>query len=464
MRNSIILLLLCLFFQHNTVVFASQENISLDYAIPIGVGGYSATETYLSRTSTIAQSMQRHARPYTLIKGDVGERIMHDFLKGQGWTPLPTNLGTTARQGIDGIYIRYDAHGNPRHIMLAEAKFGTSQLGVTKDGVQATHDWNAPRMRNVAKNYEQASSSFRESTRHTIAKIHPPSNGTVSIIPLRDGKLVQVWRDPRIGIWMAYSEQPFSSKALADSLASHAQFLRGAAEGKITYRNILFRLAPSENSFVITTTNIDTGKTQTFNLPKQFLSGAQRHVLQAIEERIIAKTGMPQAEARKVATQVLKNAKSIQEALDKFAPVPRWSWQTAGVGALRSAGYGALLGLGLDALIQVAGTDKIDAERLGYTAILGATATGLSHLAGGYLNIVMATAGRNTLIARLPTGSAGFLAKALPSATVGLVATSIFAYGQYLLGHGSIETANRSMMIGGGASAGGHWLRQLSLT
>ena len=43
----------------------------------------------------------------------------------------------------------------------------------------------------------------------------------------------------------------------------------------------------------------------------------------------------------------------------------------------------------------------------------------------------------------------------IPGTAAALVANAIFAYGQYFLGNGTIEAANRSMMIGSSAIIGG---------
>lgn len=40
------------------------------------------------------------------------------------------------RQGIDGLYVKYNENGQPQKLMVAESKYGSSSLGLTKDGWQ----------------------------------------------------------------------------------------------------------------------------------------------------------------------------------------------------------------------------------------------------------------------------------------------------------------------------------------
>lgn len=51
---------------------------------------------------------------------------------------MVTDLDAPIHQGIDGVY--YNPNGNPKYI-VGEAKYNTSKLGTTADGLQMSTDW-----------------------------------------------------------------------------------------------------------------------------------------------------------------------------------------------------------------------------------------------------------------------------------------------------------------------------------
>lgn len=105
------------------------------------------------------------------FKRGFGEGVMDGVLNKAGqWVHIPPSY-----HGIDGLYIRLGE--NRVHILVAEAKYGTSQLGYTKHGRQMSPTW----------------------IRHNLAKV---------------------------------------SERIA---GPHGQVIRAAADGKISYRARLFR-------------------------------------------------------------------------------------------------------------------------------------------------------------------------------------------------------------------------------
>lgn len=79
-------------------------------------------------------------------KGVYGEHISDTYMRAQGHTKLndgglvtPPPPGGTARgNGIDGVW----KHGNPPpDYIITEAKYGSSQLGMTQDGKQMSDGW-----------------------------------------------------------------------------------------------------------------------------------------------------------------------------------------------------------------------------------------------------------------------------------------------------------------------------------
>ena len=75
-------------------------------------------------------------------KGNYGEMKMDVYFKSQGYERISldrvTDLNAPTHQGIDGVY--YKSNGHPPYI-IGEAKYGSSKLGSTKDGMQMSDTW-----------------------------------------------------------------------------------------------------------------------------------------------------------------------------------------------------------------------------------------------------------------------------------------------------------------------------------
>ena len=75
-------------------------------------------------------------------KGNYGEMKMDAYFEKQGYKRISldkvTDLDTPTHQGIDGVY--YKSNGHPPYI-IGEAKYGSSKLGSTKDGMQMSDTW-----------------------------------------------------------------------------------------------------------------------------------------------------------------------------------------------------------------------------------------------------------------------------------------------------------------------------------
>ena len=75
-------------------------------------------------------------------KGNYGEMKMDSYYKQLGYERISldqvTGLDDATHHGIDGVY--YNPNGNPPYI-IGEAKYGSSKLGMTKDGKQMSLNW-----------------------------------------------------------------------------------------------------------------------------------------------------------------------------------------------------------------------------------------------------------------------------------------------------------------------------------
>ena len=95
-------------------------------------------------TADIIESVENGNTPLknNMQKGNYGEMKMDAYYEGQGKTSISTDkvtdLNDATHHGIDGVY--YNPQKNPPYV-IAEAKYGSSKLGMTKDGKQMSDEW-----------------------------------------------------------------------------------------------------------------------------------------------------------------------------------------------------------------------------------------------------------------------------------------------------------------------------------
>jgi len=69
--------------------------------------------------------------------GAITERLMNRYFLSTKWTRVEGQVG---RAGLDGLYVKRE--GNViTDVLIAESKYNTSPLGMTKHGTQMSDDW-----------------------------------------------------------------------------------------------------------------------------------------------------------------------------------------------------------------------------------------------------------------------------------------------------------------------------------
>ena len=83
--------------------------------------------------------------------GLVNEKIMDKYFKKTGWTKIEGEVG---RNGVDGLYIKYDKNGNIKDVMLVEAKYNKSKINKTSDGAkQMSKEWSIKKIDKLIQKY-----------------------------------------------------------------------------------------------------------------------------------------------------------------------------------------------------------------------------------------------------------------------------------------------------------------------
>lgn len=84
------------------------------------------------------------------IVGKINESIMVKFFKSSGWERIEGEIG---RNGIDGLFVKRDKHGNIIDVLIAEAKYNKSQLTNTNCGKQMSKVWLLCKIQELQKEY-----------------------------------------------------------------------------------------------------------------------------------------------------------------------------------------------------------------------------------------------------------------------------------------------------------------------
>lgn len=416
------------------------------YPVSQGVmlGGTNALAMHRGYASNVAAAAMQGAGRYTLLKGEAGERAVSRLFAGT-WNSVNPNLGSTARQGIDGLFLRYNKNNHPQSLMVAEVKYGSSQLGMTKDGLQGSYRWSTARLERVAFRYSAAASAASEGQFRRANRL-PGVGTTTSPVRLPNGRDATVWRESRSKKWHVYSDKPFSNQDLAKGLRSHAQYFKGAADGKIDFRRVLYKVVADGDNFKISLYDIDTGKfRQSFSTSgmKQAERIAMRQsVLDAAAERLAKNNnGMSASEAQKAVNQVAK-AKSLEQVLRTFDPAkPKWSWRFAHNTSLKLGGIGGVVGGVFGAMEDYRRTGTIDYSKTGVDMAIG---FGINY-AGGQFGSWLNSTGVRT-IERAATGFGAKLQqqtvkKFAPAAVVAVTIIAI-SYKDCALGRISFREAS----------------------
>lgn len=334
-----------------------------------------------STLMTADEALMRSKLHATAMKGTVGEalaeRVYLDKVLapshsgGREWFSVAPRSGP---QGFDHIFIHTDAKGTPRQLMIAESKYGSSQLGFTKTGLQMGTSWCNSRLSALEKLY----SSFAESALTEQARMPLLTKNRLSL-RLPNKRTVNCWQERENGPWKAdcrAKEIPLVRRAAAN----YASFFRGAAAGKMTYRRRLFHVTPAGDDLLVEVRDLD--KSLSGRSPRHpaayeqvgsfSLKGANARTgisSPAVREEVAAKFakefGVDDATARNMAGRILRKNSPAQMA---NRTIPLWRRPTVQGGAL------ALLGGGLDIGAQVLTTGTVDWTRSGQMTLLSCAA------------------------------------------------------------------------------------------
>ena len=391
----------------------------------------------------------------TAIKGAFTENVMQRALisgafEATSWSSVtPHRIGN---QGIDGLFFRTDHNGNLRNLMVAEAKYGSSELGKTKTGLQMSRKWTSPRLQNTANNYEKLATKLqKDGAQYT--KLQPPKCAKTTNVPWKDGKTIQVWHE---GDKIVYNDPKVTPIELAQQAKRTALTLNAAASGKIEYRSTLVHVDVIDGKWVFEVQRLDPNTAMAIGKPSRIeFTQNMKSMTQQSMENVLVENGWSKEDAKAIAKKCIKDPEYFKQM--SYEPRMYWkiglSWQAVGVAAIAGA-IVFLLGIGLSCL----STGNVDWEIATSSALMtfGGTFAG-QYLGSQISSALIVTDIGKRLTSLLPLRALGYtrLAGSLGGFAGGLFTSALISYGLWLLGLCDIRTAHRSMVAGSVGTAGG---------
>ena len=375
--------------------------------------------------------------------------------------------------------MRFDRNGNPKGLLVGEAKFGTSRLGATADGKQMGPMWRASRLALTAQRYAAAASEFK--TGNFLRSSSPPSSAErCTNIPIGRNSEVTVWFDKRTNKWTLYTTDDVSGSEIARQLYKTSVYLQKAADGIIAHKARVFSVKViGRNLLEISSINADTGQIEggtervSFNdLPLDMQGRLKQNLVDAIAESMLRqskKNGirMEPEQAEKHAKAVVKQAEKenrVPKLIKKYSPRIGWSPRIGLRAAAWGGGGGAVLAGVFDLATQLYVTGTVDWERTGTMSLLGGASGASGAWIGAQLQYALMTETSQRFLSesaariagmQLSSGTLHSISQIAGGLGGGVVASAIFSYGSYFLGYSDLRTANRAMIEGTAGTAVG---------
>lgn len=442
----------------------SADNSSKEALKTLGVAYSGAAGTALAKADVaLCGSMITPAH----LKGDVGEAFMGKlYLKtlvsraNHKWELVSPRYG---RQGIDGVFMAFDKNGIPRQLLVAEAKYGSSQLGMTFDGRQMSQPWAAKRLAALGTRYSLVSKT-------PIQQVKQPFRGEhikyQLAVEFEDGRKGIFWKRGAQDTWKY--DGPEGTLGKAQSKASMiGKCLDNAGKGKFPYRSRLFRFGLDGDELNVsigdTSKMLPSGRVPIEQTFKITLSGLKRQEYVAAIHDEIARTlrkkfpQMSQEDVLLQAKKLTEGAKTIQEMVENSN---RNLTKSVAYSSLNGAAIGSIIAGSIDVAMQMALNGDVDLSMTCKQMVLGGAGGGLGTLAGqgSVIFLTKSQLGYGSMqhIATslgLPTASSA--ATLTGSFVGGSVASIVFAYGGLAFDMYEWKDANRQAIAGiAGTSAG----------
>lgn len=389
------------------------------------------------------------------IRGDVGEAVVDrvilnstDFApsasKGS-WVSVAPRFGRT---GIDLLYLRVNKNGLPNDMIVCEVKYGSSQLGITKNGQQMGPDWIKNQMSKICKRYMELANSSQPIVR---GKKVPVGISNSLDVYLSKTQKVTLWEEN--GYWHTDADGEVTDVQLRTRSRTYGKFFSSAGAGVVKTRNFLSRVNESPNGdYVVTMSRLseDGNIRSSYEIlvRREFIKkgGVDLKVLKAAfkrkypswrDERIAYEAKMV---GRVVSNKELVNAQNARDAALK--EIRNSSLASAGIAGALSFAFQ----LGAEAYEHGADFKSYDYTAISIATVKGAAVAGVSSYVGQ----------RTALWLTSSCGFSSSMAKMIGGSASGLIIAA-GSYGDCLLGNKSWKEGSVEAGIGAASMLAGHY-------
>ena len=375
-------------------------------------------------------------------KGVLGEvlgdaLVRQGLLEGGGWSALTPAGGI---HGIDGLYVKLDASGRVRGVMVAEAKTYGSKLNPSQGG-QMGPDWLSHWLDESACAYQIGPLS---------AGSRPPSSALE--VPMAGGS-AKVWKEG--GVWRTDGDP----RAVEQACGRIHKTLSAASEQLISYRARIFRYTAVEDRHILTITNIDPSSGE--KAAKQFVIDGAFDELSSFHQKLLREAfseyfralGASDAELQALVDRACADPGFAKN----FQVKAKWWLLGHTLKNAARASFAGLFAAVVEVGVQWASGEGFDWTRVAQVTGLTFSATYAGLVAGAHLTTLvqgraMQALLKGTALNVLRTGRVSTLLGASGGAVIGAL---LFAYGGALLGLHDWRTAHWSAASGlAGAGAG----------
>lgn len=436
----------------------------------LGIGG----AVVLADPSVAYYETLLHTNP---IRGGFGESHMTQFLsryvrEAGGLEPFSARIGP---QGIDGGFVRFGRDGQPVDLVIGEAKYGSSKLGMTKDGIQMGEGWRKVKLVGLSENYRDVS----RQSRNGLVRAEPldvRANPQRLELRMSDGKAAVYWRRNASEHWK-FAGRESQLTAAGERAGRLGDFLAECASERRAYKAYIWRVDVRGNEIrwiakdaTLLRSNGTESGLPVLKSGSLKLDGAELHSLKRLGTNEIAdlirkkEPMLTVTESRQIASKISDESRSLQHTLT--ADASRAEWRLLRMSA--AAGLiAATIDMSLSAAVDYWNTGKIHADLVAKRGgIALAAGSGGAYVGQKVTVAVLKSAAANS--ARGvggPVSTTMFGAQGAGIAAGGAVASVVMAYGSYFAGLTDLHGANVMATAGvaGGLAGAAAWTGTLSL-
>lgn len=334
-----------------------------------------------------------------VVRGDIGESVAERAFFGGpevapskkgSWVSIAPRYG---RQGIDHVFIRVDKNGLPNDIILAESKYGSSNLGYTKDGRQMGPNWRMKRLTAIGDRYYR----FANSSQSIIRTKNIPIGAKSMDVYFSKTRKVVIWEDG--GKWYTNAEG-ITDKQLRTRASTYGKYFSSAGTGVIRTRNFEFRILEQSNGDYHVKINtikdyldeVQIISTRTVVIPSEFISKGKvdtKVLMEAIKKK------HPSWSDKKI-KQEAKDIKRVVSNKDflNAAEAHKQAIKEINHSSLASAGIAGALSfafqLGTEAWEHGADFESYDFKGISLSTVKGAAVAGAASYAGQRTSLYLA--------------------------------------------------------------------------